>query len=210
MFNFSKIITPEAAPGALGRDADEDAALVKRCQRGETEAFGLLVARHDTRVYALVARVLGPGASADDVDDTAQDVFVQAWRALPKFRHDAKFSTWLYRIATNMAIKQWHKNKRHARTVSDEELPVTVREALASLAPGPEAEALLKARDGDLRAAIDRLPEKHRTVILLHYFEGYACDEMAAMLGCSVGTVWSRLHYACRRLRESVGWLGEN
>ena len=197
-----------ARPAVLPED--EDAALVRRCRRGETEAFGLLVARHDKRVYALVARVLGPGAAPDDVDDVAQDVFVQAWRALPKFRQDARFSTWLYRIATNMAIKQWHRAKQsHQRAVSSEDLPETVRAALADPRAGPADEAQQRARDQALRTAIERLPEKQRTVVLLHYFEDHTCEEVAALLDCSVGTVWSRLHYACRKLRGQLGWLEE-
>ena len=166
--------------------------------------------RTTRRWYALVARVLGAGANADDVDDVAQEVFVQAWRGLPKFRHDAQFSTWLYRIATNMAIKQWHRRKRLAQTVSEEELPNTVRAALAMAAPGPEDVAALRARDRALRTAIERLPEKQRTVILLHYFEDYTCEEVAALLGCSVGTVWSRLHYAGPQVcADLVGWMNE-
>jgi len=160
-----------AGPVVSSVEEDADVALVRRCRGGDTGAYGPLVARHDKRVYALVARVLGPGATADDVDDVAQDVFVQAWRALPKFRGNAQFSTWLYRIATNMAIKEWHRIKRRAQTVSEEELPVTVREALAEQMPGPADLAEQRARDQSLRAAIDRLPEKQRTVILLHYFE---------------------------------------
>jgi RNA polymerase sigma-70 factor (ECF subfamily) len=190
-------------------DEDMDIILVGRCRAGDTDAFGRLVARHDKRVYALVARVLGTGAARDDVDDVAQDVFVQAWRGLPKFRQDAKFSTWLYRIATNMAIKQWHRTKRQAQTVYEEELPNTVRAALAILDGSPEDIAAQRARDKALRAAIDRLPEKQRTVVLLHYFEEYSCEEIAALLDCSVGTVWSRLHYGCRKLRETVDWLRE-
>ena len=196
-----------AAPAA-GEDADE--ALVRRCRTGDTNAYGQLVARHDKRIYALVARVLGPAATADDVDDVAQDVFVQAWRALPKFRQDARFSTWLYRIAANMAIKEWHRIKRRAASsVPEEELPATVREALAELSPGPADLAETKARDAALRTAIDKLPEKQRTVILLHYFEDYTCEDIGALLDCSTGTVWSRLHYGCRKLRDSLGWLGE-
>ncbi len=192
----------------MSSEEDEDAALVRRCRQGDTDAFGQLVARHDKRVYALAARVLGPGATPDDVDDVAQDIFVQAWRALPKFRSDARFSTWLYRIATNMAIKQWHRTKRRTQnTVAQEELPETVRAALAAPKVGPEGEAQQRARDQALRGAIDRLPEKQRTVVLLHYFEEYTCEEVAALLDCSVGTVWSRLHYACRKLRGMVGWL---
>ena len=209
----SDAVTPSWAAGTRQSvaEADEgmDDILVERCRRGDRDAYGLLVARHDKRVYALVARVLGTGAAREDVDDVAQDVFVQAWRALPKFRRDAKFSTWLYRIATNMAIKQWHRTKRHAQTVYEEELPNTVRAALAILDGSPEDIAAQRARDKALRAAIDALPEKQRTVVLLHYFEEYTCDDIGALLGVSVGTVWSRLHYGCRKLRESVGWLRE-
>jgi len=198
-----------ARPAPAPVEEDVDAALVRRCRDGDANAYGHLVARHDKRVYALVARVLGPAATADDVDDVAQDVFVQAWRALPKFRQDSRFSTWLYRIAANMAIKEWHRIKRRASAVFEEDLPATVREALAERTPGPADLAEQKARDGALRAAIDRLPEKQRTVILLHYFEDCTCEDIGALLGCSVGTVWSRLHYGCRKLRQSVGWLGE-
>ena len=196
-----------AFPGGQTAETDEDAPLVRLARSGDTDAFGRLVARHESRVYALIARVLGTHGTADDVDDTAQDVFVQAWRALPRFREEARFSTWLHRIATNMAIKQWHRVKRRVPTVAAEDLPNTIRAALASEGPGPEEIAAQKARDRDLRDAIEKLPEKQRTVILLHYFEDYGCDEIAALLGCSVGTVWSRLHYGCRKLRDTAGWL---
>ena len=194
-------------PAGQAAEIDEDAALVRLARSGDTDAFGRLVARHETRVYALIARVLGTNGTADDVDDIAQDVFVQAWRALPRFREEARFSTWLHRIATNMAIKQWHRVKRRAGTVATEDLPNTVRAALAVDGPGPEEIATQKARDRDLRDAIEKLPEKQRTVILLHYFEDCACEEIAALLGCSVGTVWSRLHYGCRKLRDTAGGL---
>lgn len=210
--NESKASQPDAAGARAGQidgEGDTDAALVRRCQHGDTDAFGRLVARHDKRVYALVARVLGPAATADDVDDAAQDVFVQAWRALPRFRGDAQFSTWLYRIATNMAIKQWHRAKRGAPAVSQEDLPPAVRAALADPARGPEDEAASRAQGRALREAVDRLPEKQRTVLLLHYFDDMPCEEVAALLGCSVGTVWSRLHYGCRKLRQTLAWLGQ-
>ena len=199
--------TASSLPAGQAAEPDDDAALVRLARSGDTDAFGRLVARHETRVYALIARVLGANGTADDVDDTAQDVFVQAWRALPRFREEARFSTWLHRIATNMAIKQWHRVKRRAGTVATEDLPNTVRAALAADGPGPEEITTRNARDRDLRDAIEKLPEKQRTVILLHYFEDCACEEIAALLGCSVGTVWSRLHYGCRKLRDTAGWL---
>lgn len=190
-------------------ETDEDASLIRRCKSGDIHAFGQLVTRHEKKVYALVGRVLGATATPDDVADTAQDVFVQAWRALGKFRGDARFSTWLYRIATNMAIKEWHRRKRRGQFVGGEELPVDMPgEDAASLNPFHEVER--RAQERALRHAVDALPEKQRTVVLLHYFEDLTCEEIAQMAGCSVGTIWSRLHYACKKLRGTVGWLEQS
>lgn len=189
--------------------ADDDAPLIRRCARGDTEAYGLLVGRHEARVRAIAARILGTQATRDDIDDLTQDIFVQAWRALPRFRADAKFSTWLHRLATNMAIKQWHRRKRGAWLSAAEDLPAPVSAGLRDDAPGPGMQIQTRAQGLALRTAIDTLPEKQRTVVLLHYFEDYACEEVAQMVGCSIGTVWSRLHYACRKLRSALAWLGE-
>jgi len=201
--------SPRPATMSIGQD-DADSVLARRCRAGDMTAFGELVKRHEKRVYALVGRILGAGASPDDIEDTVQDIFVQAWRAFPRFRGDAKFSTWLYRIATNMAIKQWHRTRRHSHVLSDEDLPETVRIAVADPNPGPAAQTEFRMRDKALRRAIEALPEKQRTVVLLHYFEEYSCDEVAALTGCSVGTVWSRLHYACKKLRGSLEWLSQS
>ena len=191
-------------PPVIGLSAaDEDGALVRRCKAGDVEAFGALVARHEARVGALVGRILGT-ATPEDVEDTAQDVFVQAWRALPRFRGEARFSTWLYRIATNTAIRQWHRRKKQRQ--------MTVEEGAAAEAVSPlrlSEDIARRAEGRALRAAVDGLPEKQRTVLLLHYFEEYSCEEIALLLGCSVGTVWSRLHYGCRKLREQLRWLDQ-
>ena len=123
-------MTVEAHLAALGVDAD--AVLVRRCQKGDSSAFRELVARHDKRVYALVARVLGPSASADDIDDVAQDMCLSRHGAHCRaFEATRDFATWLYRIATNMAIKQWHRRKKQGETaVFEADLPETVRAAL--------------------------------------------------------------------------------
>ncbi len=191
-----------SAPLAGGLAADEDAALVRRCRQGDVEAFGALVTRHEGRVGALVGRILGVTATPEDVEDTAQEVFIQAWRALPRFRGDARFSTWLYRIATNTAIRQWHRRKKQRQMSAEEDA------AAQAVSPTRLAEDIQRRAEGRaLRGAIDALPEKQRTVLLLHYFEEYSCEEIALLLGCSVGTVWSRLHYGCRKLREQLRWL---
>jgi RNA polymerase sigma-70 factor (ECF subfamily) len=189
-------------------EEETDAALARRSRQGDMEAFGSLVTMYERRIYALVARILGATATADDIDDTVQDIFVQAWRALPRFRGDSRFSTWLYRIATNMAIKQWHRRKRHRLVVAEEDLSEFERGRLSDPAQSPADRAELLAQNKALMDAVDRLPDKHRSVVLLHYFEDYSCEEIAAILECSVGTVWSRLHYACRKLKGSLDWPG--
>jgi RNA polymerase sigma-70 factor (ECF subfamily) len=196
---------------------DEDAPLLRRCRGGDMDAYGVLVARHERRVQAIAARILFGGADArrsacPDLEDLVQDVFVQAWRALPRFRGDARFSTWLYRIATNRALKEWKRMRviasRIHETPLDDHVDIEASAALSyARTDSPQHAVDIHARDAAMKQAIDRLPEKQRTVILLHYYEDCSCEEIAAMLDCSVGTVWSRLHYGVKRLRGGLNWM---
>lgn len=172
---------------------------------GDVEAFGEIVRRHERAVCGVVSRMV---SSPDDIDDIVQDVFVQAYRSLPKFKGGAALSTWLYRIAVNTAIGNIRKAKaRQAVSIDDPETGFADRLA-APNGDGPEDAALKKMRGEAIRKAIQTLPEKHRTVVVLHYCENLGCDEIARVVGCSVGTVWSRLHYACRKLHSQLEWLG--
>jgi RNA polymerase sigma-70 factor (ECF subfamily) len=152
-------------------------------------------------------------AHPDDVDDVVQELFVRAWKGLPRFRGDAQFSTWLYRIAVNTAIK--HRGRRrdeNAVSLSAEELTGGL-ESLASdptSAEGgdPFLSAQRREQEALVRRAVMALPEKQRAVVVLHYFEGHSCEEIGEIVGCSVGTVWSRLHYACKRLKGDARGAG--
>ncbi len=201
-------------------NGDDDSLLVSRCQSGDLNSFSLLVNRHEQRVRSIVSRILVTSTDqpstllAADIDDLSQEIFVQAWRALPRFRGDARFSTWLYRIAVNRALKEYNHRKRGTGRLLGVPVSDELLRHLAALHPDPDAapldpEGMLqqRARDEALRNAIADLPEKQRLVVLLHYFEDCSCDEIAAIAGCSVGTVWSRLHYACRRLQERLSWM---
>jgi RNA polymerase sigma-70 factor (ECF subfamily) len=186
--------------------ADSDAGLVRRAVGGDVHAFGRLVERYQRPMTALVARMT---PNADDVDDIVQELFVRAWKGLPRFRGDAQFSTWLYRIAVNTTIK--HRSRRReesALSLSTEELSGGMDSLVASpgaAEPGdPFLSAQRKEREGQIREAVLSLPEKQRAVIVLHYFEGHSCEEISEIVGCSVGTVWSRLHYACKRLKGAL------
>jgi RNA polymerase sigma-70 factor, ECF subfamily len=180
-----------------------DAELARRAAEGDTGAFGLLVARYQRPMAALISRMT---RRSDDVDDIVQELFLRAWRGLPRFRGESQFSTWLYRIAVNTAIKHKQKSKSELlQALPTEETGGGLEQLKASEETDPVTQAQRGERERLLREAVMRLPEKQRVVVQLHYFDGKSCEEISQIIGCSVGTVWSRLHYACKRLRSVLG-----
>ncbi|HEX7118438.1 MAG TPA: sigma-70 family RNA polymerase sigma factor [Longimicrobiales bacterium] len=162
--------------------------LIERARDGDEAAIRALYERHAPRVYAVVRRLAADDALAED---WAQEAWVQAIRALPSFRGDAKFSTWLHRIAVNSALqgKRW----RERRTRHEEPLPaaVPVRENAGR--------TLLRMR---LERALRELPDGMRRVLVLHDVEGYTHEEIAGTLGVNVGTSKSQLFKARAKMRE--------
>jgi RNA polymerase sigma-70 factor (ECF subfamily) len=183
---------------------DSDVTLVARARNGDVGAYGDLVVRYQTSVYGVVSRMV---TNRDDVDDIVQEVFVTAYKSIGSFRGEAAFSTWIYRIAVNSTIKQMKKIKvRQAVSIDDPNAGLyDVLESPGG--DGPERAAERRERDEALRNAVKALPDKHRVVVALHYFENLSCEEIAKLVGCSVGTVWSRLHYACKKLQGQLDWL---
>jgi RNA polymerase sigma-70 factor (ECF subfamily) len=186
-------------------DPSSDSAIAARAAKGDVAAFGILVERYQRPMAALVARMT---ASSDDVDDIVQELFIRAWKGLPRFRGDAQFSTWLYRIAVNTALKHRSRHRNEtALSVSTEEMTggeeslVTPRDAPAHQGGDPFVVVVAREQEAAVRKAVLALPVKQRVVVALHYFEGHSCEEISQILECSVGTVWSRLHYACKRLK---------
>jgi RNA polymerase sigma-70 factor (ECF subfamily) len=186
-------------------DATSDSMVAARAATGDVAAFGILVERYQRPMGALVSRMT---ASADDVDDIVQELFIRAWKGLPRFRGDAQFSTWLYRIAVNTALKHRSRRKNEATlSLSTEEMTggadalVTPRDAPAHQGGDPFVAVAAREQEEAVQKAVLLLPEKQRVVVALHYFEGLSCEEISQILECSVGTVWSRLHYACKRLK---------
>jgi RNA polymerase sigma-70 factor (ECF subfamily) len=146
-------------------------------------------------------------ASREDVDDLVQDVFVLAYRSLDGFRGQAGFATWIHRIAVNTTIKHLRKAKSGQAVSIDDPEAGLENNLIAETDQGPFDAVHEGERKEAVRRAVKELPEKHRLVVILHYFEDYTCEEIAKILDCSVGTVWSRLHYACRTLRGQLDWL---
>ncbi|MEN6520705.1 MAG: sigma-70 family RNA polymerase sigma factor [Armatimonadota bacterium] len=188
----------------IGRAVEPDTDLVEHVKCGDIPAYSELVNRHQGAVYGIVSRMVN---CRDDVDDLVQDVFVTAYRSIGSFRGQAAFSTWLHTIAVNTAIKHLRKSKiRQTMPIEDMDMiadtATDTSEQKLPIDAAQESERKLA-----VQKAVDRLPEKHRTVVILHYFEDYSCEEIAKTLNCSVGTVWSRLHYACKKLRGQLDWL---
>jgi RNA polymerase sigma-70 factor (ECF subfamily) len=178
--------------------SDGDQQLVERAQKGDTRAFDLLVLKYQGRVANLVSRYVSNGA---EVEDVTQEAFIKAYRALPKFRGDSAFYTWLYRIAANAAKN--HLVALGRRPSSDQ----VIDEAEQFDLPGklkdhesPDAVLMGMELERTVNSAIDSLPEELRAALTLREFEGLSYEEIAEILSCPIGTVRSRIF----RAREAV------
>jgi RNA polymerase sigma-70 factor (ECF subfamily) len=185
----------------------EDAALVRVFQGGDESAFDTLVLKHKDRVFGLCYRILG---DREEANDSAQEAFVRAYRAMRGFRGDSAFSTWLYRIAWNACANKVGSAGylRRRRMVRLDQAPVDCESGrpleASDRAPSP-AEALdRKERAQRVREAIDALPPDQRAAVVLRDMEGLPYEEIAEITGCDLGTVKSRLARARDRLREML------
>jgi RNA polymerase sigma-70 factor (ECF subfamily) len=199
--NVSLSTPSNPADETTGNQAD-DRELVLRCQRGDMDAYELLVRNNRQRVYALAFSML---RNEQDATDVCQDTFVRAWQALGSFKNNCQFSTWLYRIATNLCIDfSRRRSRRPSEPFEDGVDPKA--DASVEQAPSNNPSPTAELERGDLRAQIDaamrELSEDHRAVIQLREYENLDYAEMARVLGCNIGTVMSRLHYARKHLQR--------
>lgn len=169
--------------------------LISRARGGDREAFGALVEQYRDNVYRLAYRMCG---NAYDADEAAQEAFVAAWRALPNFRGDAKFSTWLYRLTTNAAIDVMRREKRH-QTVGDGEMM-----ELADDADSPQETVERTEQQEAVQKALSTLSEEYREVLLLRYMEELDYAEIAEVLQLPSGTVKSRINRAKAALKAAL------
>jgi RNA polymerase sigma-70 factor (ECF subfamily) len=192
------------AADALAGPVDVDAHLVERVQRGDQRAFELLVVKYQRRIERLIARMV---RDVDLVEDIAQETFIRAYRALPNFRGESAFYTWLYRIAVNTAKKAMAGLQRDplmteaAMASADDDGEDSTRLENEST-DGETPESLMASRQiaDTVNAAIEALSEDLRQAITLREIEGLSYEEIAELMGCPIGTVRSRIF----RAREAI------
>jgi RNA polymerase sigma-70 factor (ECF subfamily) len=178
----------------------DDGLLVARARDGSTEAFEELVRRYRNQVYALCHHFVH---SREDAWDLAQETFVNAHRALPAFRGESGFKTWLMRIAANRCKD--HLKKRRLDTV-----PFDDAQSADGPAQSPQPDEEMEHRElaRAIEAAVKSLPMRHRTAFLLREYEGLSYQEMAEVMNCNIGTVMSRLFHARRKLQAALRGTG--
>jgi len=194
----------EVHAGLVEPIVDVDAALVERVQRGDQKAFEMLVVKYQRRIERLIARMV---RDVDLVEDIAQETFIRAYRALPNFRGESAFYTWLYRIAVNTAKKAMIGLKRDplitesamASSGDDDEDSSRVENELTD---GETPESVLASRQiaQTVNAAIEALSEDLRQAITLREIEGLSYEEISELMNCPIGTVRSRIF----RAREAI------
>lgn len=178
---------------------DED--LVARSQGGDLDSFNQLILRWERPIYALAYRVIG---RQEDARDLCQETFLRAFRALPKFRGDAKFSSWLYRIALNLC-RDWMRRQRRAPTLQFAE-GVDPMDMAAEQGPVESIEDLVARRElsAIVEDAMALLPEEQRTAIVLKEYHGMTFQEIADLQGCPLSTVKTRLYQGLSVLRRHL------
>lgn len=183
-----------------------DGQLLKRAQQGDSRAFDMLVLRHQHRIMAVVSRFI---ADRDEVLDVTQDAFVRAWRALPKFRGDSQFYTWMYRIAVNTAKNHLVARKRRPPGSDidiDEAVTFDETDGLRDI-ENPENALSGEQMAEAVHQAMMALPEDLRTAVTLREFDGLSYEEIAEVMDSPVGTVRSRIFRAREHIAKGIAHL---
>jgi RNA polymerase sigma-70 factor, ECF subfamily len=186
--------------------------LVKQCQAGNTEAFDQLVTRYRTRVFAMIYNMVH---NEQDAWDLTQDSFVKAWKSIGRFRGRSSFYTWIYRIVMNVTI-DWLRKKQAKGAGTEFNDAIQLKEIEPASRTSPKADPLPHERmeRSEIRARIDnaiaQISPEHRAVIVMKEIEEMQYHEIAEALGCSIGTVMSRLFYARKKLQNLLKDVYEN
>jgi len=187
----------------------DEKALIERCKRGDCAAFDLLVRQYEKRVYNFAYRLAGKQSDAEDV---AQEAFIRVFNSIGTFRGEANFSTWLFKIVTNVYLDERKRAKAHMTVPLDDYIELeedTVTRQIEDTGPTPDLIAQEHERDEILQKAIQTLPEYQRVMVVLYHFHGKSYEEIAEVMNLPIGTVKSRLNRARLALKEKLGPLRE-
>lgn len=187
----------------------EDSVLVQRFKAGDESAFDILVDRYSARAYQIAYGVL---ANREDAEEVAQDVFIRIHNALPGFRGDSEFTTWLYRIAMNLARNKYRWNKCRKQTFHDSiDAPLENGDGderkldLPDPKSNPEEEAIYSELDKSLKTELSKMPAEQRQILVMRNVQEMSYEDIAAALKCKLGTVKSRIARAREELRQRLG-----
>lgn len=182
----------------------DEMALIERCKQGDLSAFDDIVRRYEKRVYGFAYRLTG---NHDDASDVSTDAFVKAYNAIDSFRGDANFSTWLFRIVTNLYLDEQKRSKGHLNIPLDEYIDLEESSVTRQVEdPSPTPLELLEARERceAIEWAVRDLPEYQRIMVLLYHTQGQSYEEIAQIVGLPIGTVKSRLNRARLALKKKL------
>jgi RNA polymerase sigma-70 factor, ECF subfamily len=191
--------------------AEDDIALVRRCQKGDALAFEQLVIKYRSKVFSMI---YGMVQNEQDAWDLAQEGFIKAWRSIHRFKGQASFYTWLYRIVTNVAIDSLRRKGFKKTAEFDDQIAANEVEPGSKTVPTPDPLPHQGLEREEIRQrieqAISKLSPEHRAVIVMKEIEELQYNEIAEALGCSIGTVMSRLFYARKKLQTLLKDVYEN
>jgi RNA polymerase sigma-70 factor (ECF subfamily) len=176
--------------------SQDEVELISRCQRGDADALKEIFDRYHRKVYRIAYGVVRQREEALDI---VQEVFIKLYRSIRNFKSQSKFYTYLYRMAMNTAIDHVREMKR---------TPFSSLDGMEGFQPSdgaekrPDSILLRKELEEKVKVALDKLPAEQRMALIFREIEGLSYQEMAATMGCSIGTVMSRLHYARKRIQE--------
>lgn len=187
-------------PGVIPSQSEQDdTQLVKASQQGDQEAFALLVQRHQRRVFNLSLRML---QDYEDASETTQEAFLAAWQGLPAFRGEARFATWLYRIAYHCCLRQLERHKRERAL----QAAIEAEQVLEEMNKEKQVEDFLEQRERQaiVREQMEQLPAQYRVVLILRHLQEMSYTEIAEVLTMPVGTVKTHLFRARNLLKERL------